>query len=82
MAIAQSGPAPTIEVALPEPAPGASFTQYFPEKLKPGHAHLALWPVVGGYTAETWFSQNFQGSRSCLSTLGHTAFQIDWEMQV
>lgn len=82
MAIAQSGPTPMIEVALPAPAPGASFTQCFPDKLKPGHAYLALWPVGGGYTAETWFSQNFKGNRSCLTTVGHTAFQIDWEMQV
>ena len=82
MAIAQSDPTPMIEVALPAPAPGASFTKCFPENLKPGHAFLALWPVGGGYTAETWFSQNFTGSRSCLTTIGSTAFQIDWEMQV
>jgi hypothetical protein len=82
MAVAQSGPAPMIEETLPTPAPGATFTKCFPDNLKPRHAYLALWAVGDGYTAETWFSQNFKGAKSCLTTFGSKAFKIDWDMQV
>lgn len=82
MAIAQSGPAPMIEVKLPTPPAGSTFTHCYPEAVKPGHAYLALWEVGGGYTAETWFSRNFKGSKSCLTTFGANSFQIDWDMQV
>lgn len=58
MAIAQSTQTPMIEVDLPYPGPGATFTQCFPENLKPGHAWLALWPVGGGYTGlYGWFGK-------------------------
>jgi Glycosyl hydrolases family 11 len=82
MAIAQSAPTPMIEEKLPTPPPGATFTKCFPDKLKAGHAYLALWSVGDGYTAETWFSQNFKGDKSCLTTFGSKSFQIDWDMKV
>jgi hypothetical protein len=82
MAIAQSGPTPMIEVTFAAPPKGATFTKCIPDNLQPGHAYLALWPVGDGYTAETWFSQNFKGEKSCLTTFGSRAFQIDWEMKV
>lgn len=81
MATAQSGPAPLIEEKLPSPAPGASFTRCYPENAKPGHSYIESWKV-GAYTAETWFSKNFKGSKSCLTTHSDKSFQIDWEMQV
>ncbi len=82
MAIAQSGPTPHVEIDLPQPDPRRPFVRCTPENRKPGHGYIEGWNVGDGYRAETWFSQNFKGPKSCLTTFGSKSFQIDWQMDV
>jgi hypothetical protein len=82
MSIAQSGPSELVEEVKAVPSLDATVEYCYPKNLKKGNSYIALWKTGQAYTAETWFSANFKGKKSCLTTYGGKGFRIDWDIDV
>ncbi|QMW24442.1 glycoside hydrolase family 11 protein [Sandaracinobacteroides saxicola] len=80
--VADESSTPTDLIERTRPANDGKATVRYCETpdMQRGNSYIYLWPVGKKYTAEMWFSRNFDGT-ACLTNFGDRGFRIDWDLK-